>query len=320
MWEPIIDGHTDYVLSLLETGRNFFSGSDCGHVDLPRAKRGGIGAMLTAIFVRDEYLPHQALARTLRAVDFLFRTIEASGGAMELITSASQLEACLDRGTFGVILHYEGAEALDPEFAVLRLSYQLGLRSLGLTWSRPNIFAEGVGPQDRGRGLTSLGRALVKACNELGILIDVSHLNDAGFWDVLEYSTKPVVASHSNCRALCPVARNLSDEQILALAKKGGLIGINFHVGFLRAGAERPEDVRLDDVIAHIDHIVELAGVDHVGFGSDFDGATMPTDLADAAHLPRLLETLARRGYDETALRKICRENWLRVIRAVWRE
>ncbi len=320
MWGPIIDGHTDYVLSLLETGRDFLVESDRGHVDLPRAQRGGLGAMFTAIFVRDEYLPNQALARTLRGVDCLLRTIKASHGAMELVRSVAQLEACLDRGIFGVILHYEGAEAIDPEFAVLRLSYQLGMRSLGLTWSRPNIFAEGVGPQDRGRGLTGLGRALVQACDELGILIDVSHLNDAGFWDVMECSTKPVVASHSNCRALCPVARNLSDEQIRALAEKGGLVGINFHVGFLRAGAERPEDVRLDDIVAHIDHIVELVGVDHVGFGSDFDGATMPAELADAAHLPRLLEALARRGYDETALRKICRENWLRVIRAVWCE
>ena len=315
---PIIDGHTDYVLSLLETGRDFLTESDSGHVDLPRARRGNVAAMLSAVFIRDAYLPGQALARTLRAVDRLLEMIAASGGRMQLVTNVAELERCLRDGTFGAILHFEGAEAIDPEFAVLRLGYRLGLRSLGLTWSRPNIYAEGVGPDDRGRGLTQLGRALVRACNELGVLIDVSHLNDAGFWDVIECSTQPVVASHSNCRALCPVPRNLTDEQIRALAAKGGLLGINFHVGFLRAGAERPEDVSLGDVIAHIDHVAELVGVDYVAFGSDFDGATMPRDLPDVAALPRLVEALLRHGYDDAAVSKICYENWLRVFRTVW--
>lgn len=315
---PIIDGHTDYVLSLLETGRDFLTESDSGHVDLPRARRGNVAAMLSAVFIRDAYLPGQALARTLRAVDRLLEMIAASGGRMQLVTNVAELERCLRDGTFGAILHFEGAEAIDPEFAVLRLGYRLGLRSLGLTWSRPNIYAEGVGPDDRGRGLTNLGRAMVRACNELGVLIDVSHLNDAGFWDVIECSTQPVVASHSNCRALCPVPRNLTDEQIRALAAKGGLLGINFHVGFLRAGAERPEDVSLGDVIAHIDHVAELVGVDYVAFGSDFDGATMPRDLPDVAALPRLVEALLRHGYDDAAVSKICYENWLRVFRTVW--
>jgi membrane dipeptidase len=317
---PIIDGHTDYILSVLETGRDFFAESAVGHVDLPRARRGGVAAMLSAVFVRDAYLPTQALAQTLRATDKLLEMERASGGALRLVTSVSQLERCLEDGTFGVIVHFEGAEAIDPEFAVLRLAYRLGLRSLGLTWSRPNIFAKGVGPEDGGRGLTGLGRKLVGACNEMGIVIDVSHLNDAGFWDVIECSTQPVVASHSNCRSLCPVARNLSDEQIRALAAKGGLLGINFHVGFLRAGAEHPDEATIADVIAHIDHVVELVGVDHVAFGSDFDGATMPHDLPDVAALPRLVEALLRHGYDDAAVRKICAENWLRVFRAVWRD
>ncbi len=316
---PIVDGHTDYVLSLLETGRDFLVESQIGHVDLPRARRGGLAAMLTAVFIRDEYLPQQAALRTIRALDRLFEMIEASRGAICLVRSVADLEACLAGRAFGAILHFEGAEAIDPEFAFLRVAYRLGLRSLGLTWSRPNIFAEGVGPGDSGRGLTLLGRELVRACNELGILVDVSHLNDAGFWDVLAHSSRPVVASHSNCRALCPVARNLTDEQIRALAAQGGLLGINFHVGFLRPGAERPEDASIDDVVAHIDHVADLVGVDHVAFGSDFDGATMPHDLPDAAALPRLVEALLARGYDDTALRKICYENWLRVLRAVWR-
>lgn len=314
----VIDGHTDYVLSLLETGRSFLEESTIGHVDLPRARRGGIGAMLTAIFVRNEHLPQGALIQTLRGVDLLKRTIAASNGQMELITSYPQLVDCLGRGVFGAILHYEGAEAIDPEFATLRLSYELGLRSLGLVWSRPNIFAEGVGPENRNRGLTGLGKRLVQECNRLGILIDVSHLNEAGFWDVLEVSQRPIVASHSNARALCDVDRNLTDDQIRALAQNGGLMGINFHVGFLVEGATSSAEVPLSALVDHIDHIAGLVGVDHVAFGSDFDGATMPDELTDAAHLGNLIEELQRRGYDERAIAKICRDNWLRVFQAVW--
>lgn len=315
---PVIDGHTDYVLSLLDTGRRFLEESAIGHVDLPRARRGGIGAMLTAIFVRNEHLPQRALIQTLRGVDLLKRTIAASNGQMELITSYPHLVNCLERGVFGAILHYEGAEAIDPEFVTLRLSYELGLRSLGLVWSRPNIFAEGVGPENQNRGLTGLGKRLVQECNRLGILIDVSHLNEAGFWDVLEVSEQPIVASHSNARALCDVDRNLTDDQIRALAQNGGLMGINFHVGFLVEGATGGAEVPLSALVDHIDHIAGLVGVDHVAFGSDFDGATMPDELADAAHLGNLIEELQRRGYDARAIAKICRDNWLRVFQAVW--
>lgn len=317
---PVIDGHTDYVLSLLETGRSFLEASSVGHVDLPRARRGGIGAMLTAIYVRNEHLPQRALIQTLRGVDLLKRTIAASNGQMELVTSHSHLVDCLERGVFGAILHYEGAEAIDPEFALLRLSYELGLRSLGLVWSRPNIFAEGVGPENRNRGLTGLGKQLVRECNRLGILVDVSHLNDPGFWDVLETSERPIVASHSNARALCHVDRNLTDDQIRALAQNGGLMGINFHVGFLVEGATTGADVPLSALVDHIDHIAGLVGVDHVALGSDFDGATMPEQLRDAAHLGNLVEELHRRGYDDQAIAKICRDNWLRVFRSVWQE
>jgi len=315
---PVIDGHTDYLLSLIETKRSFLEESTTGHVDLPRARRGGIGAMLSAVFILDEDLPQHALIQTLRAVDLLHRVVAESNGQIELIRSYQQLVDCLERGVFGAILHYEGAEAIDPEFAVLRLSYELGLRSLGLTWSRPNIFAEGVGQANRGNGLTGLGRELVRQCNAMGILIDVSHLNEPGFWDVVEVSEKPFVASHSNARALCDHDRNLTDEQIRALAEKGGLMGINYHVGFLVAGAETGAEVPLSVLVDHIDHIVRLVGVDHVALGSDFDGATMPDELKDAAHTPNLIAELSRRGYSDDAIEKICSGNWLRVLREVW--
>ncbi len=315
---PIIDGHTDYLLSLTKTGRSFIDETDIGHVDLPRARKGNIGAMISAVFIPSDLLPEHALIETLRAVDLLKRTAAQSNGQMEQVRSYDQLVSCLERKVFGAILHYEGAEAIDPNFAVLRLSYELGLRSLGLVWSRPTIFAEGVGPQNTGKGLTGLGRELVKQCNEMGILLDVSHLNEPGFWDVIETSSKPFVASHSNARAVCAHERNLTDRQIKALAEKGGLMGINYATGFLVEGAQKSSDVPLSVLVDHIDHIVNLVGIDHVALGSDYDGAGVPEALKDAAHDWAIVEELDRRGYDEDSIAKICRDNWLRVLKDVW--
>ncbi len=315
---PIIDGHTDYLLSLTKTGRSFVEETDIGHVDLPRARKGNIGAMISAVFIPSDLLPEHALIETLRAVDLLKRTVAQSNGQMEQVRSYDQLVSCLDRKVFGAILHYEGAEAIDPNFAVLRLSYELGLRSLGLVWSRPTIFAEGVGPQNTGKGLTGLGRELVQQCNEMGILVDVSHLNEPGFWDVIESSSKPFVASHSNARAICDHERNLTDRQIKALAEKGGLMGINYATGFLVKGAQGSSDVPLSALVDHIDHIVNLVGIDYVALGSDYDGAGVPAALKDAAHDWAIVEELVRRGYDEDSIAKICRDNWLRVLKEVW--
>jgi len=315
---PIIDGHTDYLLSLTHTGRSFLEESTIGHVDLPRARKGNIGAMISAVFLPSELLPTHALIETLRAVDLLKRTVAASDGQMELIRTYDQLVSCLDRGVFGAIMHFEGAEAIDPEFVVLRLAYELGLRSLGLVWSRPTIFAEGVGPENHGQGLTGLGRELVKQCNNMGILIDVSHLNEPGFWDVIAESSKPIVASHSNARAVCDHERNLTDRQIKELAQNGGLMGINYAVGFLVQGAKSGSEVPLSVLVDHIDHIVNLVGIDHVALGSDYDGAGVPDALKDAAHDWAIVEELARRGYDDDAISKICRDNWLRVLKEVW--
>ncbi|HUZ02851.1 MAG TPA: dipeptidase [Thermomicrobiaceae bacterium] len=315
---PIIDGHTDYLLSLTKTGRSFLEESSIGHVDLPRARRGNVGAMLSAVYLPGEFLPQHALSETLRTVDLLKRIVVESNGQMELVRSHRQLVDCLERGVFGAILHYEGAEAIDPDFAILRLSYELGLRSLGLVWSRPTIFAEGVGPTNEGRGLTGLGRELVRECNRMGILIDVSHLNEPGFWDVVEVTERPFVASHSNVRVICDHERNLTDEQIKALAGKGGLMGINYAVGFLVEGAKRGSDVPLSVLVDHIDYIVHLVGIDYVALGSDYDGAGVPESLKDVAHDGHIVEELARRGYDDAAIAKICRDNWLRVLGAVW--
>jgi membrane dipeptidase len=186
------------------------------------------------------------------------------------------------------------------------------------------VFAEGVpfrfpSSPDTGPGLTAAGRSLVQACNRLGILVDVSHLNAAGFWDVAQVSEAPLVATHSNAHALCEASRNLTDAQLEAIAASGGIVGVNFAVTFLREDCRNEPDTPLAEVVRHVDYLVERMGVDHVAFGSDFEGAVVPTELGGAAGLPKLVDALRERGYDDGALEKITHANWLRVLGATWR-
>ena len=191
-------------------------------------------------------------------------------------------------------------------------------------WSRPNVFGCGVPfrfphSPDTGPGLTAEGRALVRTCNQLGILVDVSHLNEQGFWDLAAITTAPIVATHSCVHALCPVTRNLTDRQLDAIRESDGIVGLNFGVSFLREDGANNPDTPLSVVVRHIDYLVERLGIDRVGFGSDFDGATISLELGDAAGLPKLIAQLRQAGYDEAALRKLAYENWLRVLELTWR-
>ena len=228
-------------------------------------------------------------------------------------------------GEITAIVHLEGAEPIAPDLSNLELWYERGLRSIGLVWSRPNAFAEGVpfrfpSSPDTGPGLTEAGRELVRACNRLGILLDLSHINDRGFRDVAEVSTSPLVATHSNAHALCESSRNLTDEQLDAIRDSGGIVGINFAVTFLRGdGRLLPAETGLDEIVRHVDHLVERMGIDHVAFGSDFDGAVVPDALGGVAGLPLLVDALRLAGYDDAAIAKITHENWLRILRATWR-
>jgi membrane dipeptidase len=227
-------------------------------------------------------------------------------------------------GVLAMIFHIEGAEAIDSDLKALETLYQAGLRSVGIVWSRPNIFASGVpfafpaGP-DTGPGLTDAGKRLVKACNELGILIDLSHLNEKGFWDVAQISSAPLVATHSCVHALCASTRNLTDKQLDAIRASNGIVGVNYNVPFLRAdGARDAATTGVSEIVRHVDYMVEHMGIDHVALGSDFDGATMPGDLKDVAGLPKLMDALTKAGYDEAALRQIAYGNWLRILGQTW--
>jgi membrane dipeptidase len=342
---PIFDGHNDTLLNLASdiggNRRSFFERSERGHIDLPRAREGGLAGGMFAVFVDiehegdDDEISFEALTSHLPELDYsqrvtistmgsLFRLEAESEGQLQVVRDAEQLSACLDNGILAAVLHFEGAEAIDPNLDALLVFYQAGLRSLGIVWSRPNIFGHGVPfdfpcSPDTGPGLTPAGQALVRACNELGIVVDISHLNEKGFWDVARLSDAPLVATHSGAHAVCPSARNLTDAQLDAIGESDGLVGVNFHVGFIRADGREEPDTPIVDIVQHIDHIAGRIGVDHVALGSDFDGAVMPLELGDVTGLPKLISALRSRGYAEADLAKIAHQNWLRTLSKTWK-
>jgi membrane dipeptidase len=253
----------------------------------------------------------------------LFRIEEASEGRFMVCRSVADIRAALADGKIAAIFHIEGAEAIDVELKALDVLHKAGLRSLGIVWSRDNLFGRGVPfrfpcAPDTGPGLTEPGKALVRRCNELKILIDVSHLNEKGFWDVARHSSAPIVATHSNAHSVSASSRNLTDEQIRVIGKSGGMIGLNFANGFLRADGRWQSENGLDTMMRHLDHMMKLAGEDHVGLGSDFDGARIPSQIGDASGLPRLVEAMKAHGYGEELTKKLCSENWMKVLERTW--
>lgn len=339
---PIFDGHNDVLLRLENDPQSFFQRQENGHVDLPRARQGGLGGGFCAVFTRfppreegrtdrdpmpTDFPPtpdwEYAQRRTLAAIARLFRLERDSEGQLRVIRNAAEIEECLQTGVFAALLHIEGAESIDPELNALEVFHAAGLRSLGPVWSRPNAFGEGVPfnfgrTPDTGPGLTDLGKALVRACNQLGILVDLSHLNDQGFWDVAAISNRPLVATHSNAWSLAPATRNLTDRQLDAIRDSDGMVGVNFAVAFLREDGAPEADTPLSEIVRHVDFLVERIGIERVGFGSDFDGAMIPAALGDAGGLPHLLDALRQAGYDDAALRRLAHENWVRVLRQTW--
>jgi membrane dipeptidase len=344
---PILDGHNDSLLALArdsERPDSLLERSTRGHLDLPRAQDGGFAGGFFAIFTpsgrahgprrRDigasyelSFPPTPSLGRAQRFTGALaarlFRDERASGGRLQVVRRVAELESCLERSVLAAIFHIEGAEAVDPGLDALEVLYCTGLRSLGPVWSRPNAFGHGVpfkfpSSPDTGPGLTDAGKALVRACNELGILIDLAHLNLQGFWDVARLSTAPLVATHSNAHALCPSARNLTDEQLGAIRDSGGMVGVNFAVSMLRPDGRPDPETPLEVMVRHFDHLIERLGEDGVGFGSDFDGTIVPNAIKDASGLPRLVEVLRGADYDQALLEKLAFRNWLRVLARTW--
>jgi membrane dipeptidase len=243
-------------------------------------------------------------------------------GHVRVVRSCADLDAARADGVLAAVAHVEGAEAVDPGLERLDALYERGLRSLGPVWSRPNAFAHGVpfvfpGSPDIGPGLTVAGKALVRRCAELGVAVDLSHLNEAGFWDVARLDSAPLIASHSGAHALAPSSRNLTDAQIDAIGGSGGLVGVVFGVAFIRADGTDDEDTPLETVVAHVRYVASRIGVDHVALGSDFDGTRVPRAIGDVTGLPRLLDAL-RAEFSEDELERVAWGNWRRVLGAAW--
>lgn len=321
----IIDGHNDLVL---RTSR----GEPVWHVDLARAADADFSGGFFAIYVPSPHPDELPEIPYVMPLAERIPTEEAARIADELYATLLELPVTLATsvddfkpGQVTAIVHLEGADPLAPDLSDLERWYERGLRSIGIVWSRPNAFGEGVpfafpSSPDLGRGLSPAGFELVRACNRLGILVDLSHLNEQGFWDVAEASSAPLVATHSNVHALCPSSRNLTDQQLDAIGESGGIVGVNFAVTFLRGDGDLlPDETPLTEIVRHVDYIAKRIGVDHVAFGSDFDGAVVPTELGGIAGFPKLVAALAEAGYDDDALAKITHENWLRVLDATWR-
>lgn len=342
MNQRIFDGHNDVLLRLWRrdrTGMGFLRDGSDGHIDLHRARRGGMRGGLFATFVAEPsqqergsnpsagvdapdvaaQRQERALAVTLSQLAIALRIERRANGAVRICKSASEIGTTISDGAFAMVLHMEGAEAVGRDLDELDVLYAAGVRSLGIVWSRPTIFGYGVpfrfpSTPDIGDGLTERGIALVKTCNELGIMVDCSHLNERGFWDVARHSKAPLVATHSNAHAVCPVSRNLTDAQMDAIRDSEGVVGLNFATFFLREDGRRTAATPLDVMTRHLDHMLNKLGPGGVALGSDFDGALVPAAIGDAAGLPHLVAAMAAAGYSDDLIDAICYRNWLGVL------
>jgi membrane dipeptidase len=274
-------------------------------IDFPKMRAGGLDAAFFSVDVTRAWRNH--LAYALDGHGFFAADLAAHADEAVVARCAAEVRAARAAGKLAAVLTIENSEALDGSLNVLRMFHQLGIRSIGLTHNPRALAADGVGEARTGGGLTEFGARLVREMNALGMLVDVSHISERGFWDVMQHTTKPVIASHSNCRALCDHIRSLTDHQLRALGANGGVVGISFVPDFV--DRERPSITR---VLDHIEHAMELAGPAHVGLGSDFDGGG--TVLQDATEVPRLTQGLLDRGHSHAVIRGVLGENLLRVF------
>jgi membrane dipeptidase len=336
----LIDTHND-VTSFTVEGFDIGSAGSKRHTDLARLKAGGAGAVFFAAYVGPEYAAsHNSANRALQMIDTIRNDIVARyPNDFVLAQSADDIQAARQRGRIAALIGIEGGHAIEDSLRLLRAFYALGVRYLTLTHTNTNNWADSSGDVDKPEikhhnGLTDFGKQVVAEMNRLGMIVDVSHVSDKTFWDALETSRAPVFASHSSCRTICNVRRNMTDEMIGAMAKKGGVIQINFSSGFLSPASadvvlsptaaarskppERIPPATLEDAVAHINHVVKIAGINSVGIGSDFDGVkSVPTGLEDVSKFPNLTRALLEEGYSAPDVRKIYGGNTLRLMRAV---
>jgi membrane dipeptidase len=337
----IFDGHND---SLTKPDHDrFVSGRDGGHLDLPRMREAGMRGGIFAIFIRNpetaDYRPaasnrpggagpapeldHGFAAAASSAAAGRLLALERAG-EMRVARTIADIDAAAEGGPPVAVLHLEGAEAIDPGLEALVFWHASGLRSLGPVWSRPNAFGSGVrfrfpSSPDMGPGLTDAGQNLVRRCAELGIVFDLAHMNEAGFWDAAKLEAAPLVVSHAGVHAICANSRNLTDAQIDAVGATGGLIGIVFAPAFLRPdGKNDGAGMGLTEIAQHVRYVADRIGVPHVALGSDFDGTNVPEALGDVTGLPALLEEFEAAGFTEAEVEQIAWHNWRRTLASCW--
>ena len=358
----VIDTHDDTTQRFLDGGFDLGARNPLGSIDIPRMREGGLGAIFFAIWMPSKITGPEAVKRALDQIDAVREQVRKHSNDLALVTTVEGIQEAHKQGKIAALIGVEGGHIIASDLRVLRVYAALGARYMTLTHSGNAEWADSSTAKPEHNGLTELGKDVVREMNRLGMIVDISHVSDKTFADVLEISKAPVFASHSDCRAICDAPRNMSDDMIRALAAKGGVIQINYHVGFLsqefrnaekahpewdkaialevqtrcgeREGCQLIEGDRITreyvmrgdlprvewtKIIDHIDHAVKIAGIDHVGLGSDFDGANMPFGMEDASKLPRITQALLDRGYSEGDVKKILGENTLRVMAQVER-
>ena len=339
---PVFDGHNDTILKLEIAARLGspvdFSKTSLKHdLDLPRARAGGFVGGLFAMFTPShlerfdqEFDPSDlanfdvidqasALDFTLAMFARMRRLARQFPNDLSICHNASSIRAAIASNRIAIVPHIEGAECIDTDFNALEILHAAGLRSLGPVWSRHNAFGHGApmalqADLDPGKGLSPKGFELISACDQLGIMIDLSHLTEAGFWDVAKTTTRPLIATHSNAHAISPNARNLTNRQLAAVAESNGVVGLNFHVQFLRADCKMDQSTPITEMIRHLDHLLDFLGEDGVAIGSDFDGCVLPTEIGDVTGLQKLITAMRHAQYGDRLITKICSENWLRAL------
>jgi membrane dipeptidase len=349
-----IDAHIDTVQRVLVMGEDLGKRWKVGHVDIPRLREGGMHAPFFALWVPVFFRGAEAVRRTLDLRDAMQSVFDTHKDEIELATTAADIVRIVKSGKIAALLTIEGGHTIDDDLRVLRMYHRLGIRSMTLTHARNTNWADSANDKPAHNGLTDFGKEVVREMNRLGMLVDLAHVSDKTFYDTLAVTTRPVIVSHSSMRAISNVARNVSDEMLRALARNGGVIGICFGMGFINQkdakkleqatdteaaapnltgkaldeyaaeNAQKLFDTQtsvvatVEDIADHVDHAVKIAGIDHVGIGSDFDGiAATANGLEDVSKMPALVAVLLKRGYTESDLKKILGENFLRVLRTV---
>ncbi|MGI5876825.1 MAG: dipeptidase [Dethiobacteria bacterium] len=312
----VVDSHCDTVHYFTgEKGDyDFVQRNSIAHLDLPRMEEGGIKIQFFALFIEPEYKPFGSLKRCLHLLNFYYKTVEPCHDRLETIYNIDDLERINNQDKMAALITIEGGEALEGDIGVLRMLFRLGIRGVGLTWNQRNNIADGIGEREANGGLTLFGKKVIREMNELGMIVDLAHISEKGFHDVLALTDSPVIVSHANSRALCGHPRNLTDQQLKLLKQNGGIIGLSFYPTFIDEKAPS-----FEKLLDHFEHVAHVIGVEHLGIGSDYDGIKSAVEgLNDVSFLPALTEGLLSRGFKEKEIGKILYGNYYRLIKEVF--